>query len=368
MAKMRIIMVGGFLGAGKTTLLAKAARHLRGQGRRVGIITNDQAADLVDTKILAGSGVGVEEIPAGCFCCRFEDLERTANRLFRDLRPDVLLSEPVGSCTDISAAVLQPMKKHWGEWAEISPFSVLADPRRLRQVFDSRDSSFPESVRYIIKKQFEEADYIVLNKTDLLYPEELAALRREASSAWPDAELVEMSALKDLGVVEWLDMVMSVPHGGDRIVEVDYDLYASGEAQLGWLNTCVSLTAHRQTNWKAFAGEVIGRIHGELAGISAEIGHLKLLISDSTGMIVANATSIAQKPEVQGGIGEAATPVTLMINARAHVEPQVLKTIVERSIIAVAGKAVGVSELNLHSFKPAYPRPTYRIDRVISQS
>ena len=45
-------MVGGFLGAGKTTTLARLARHYMQQGKRVGIVTNDQAADLVDTNSL----------------------------------------------------------------------------------------------------------------------------------------------------------------------------------------------------------------------------------------------------------------------------------------------------------------------------
>ncbi len=110
MSRMRVIVVGGFLGAGKTTLLAQAAKHFASRGKRVGIITNDQAVHLVDTKYLESLNVTVGEVAGGCFCCRFEDLENAAGRLFEATRPDVLLSEPVGSCMDISAAVLRPMK------------------------------------------------------------------------------------------------------------------------------------------------------------------------------------------------------------------------------------------------------------------
>jgi Ni2+-binding GTPase involved in maturation of urease and hydrogenase len=298
-AKMRVIVVGGFLGSGKTTLLLQAAKHFAAQGRRVGIVTNDQAADLVDTQFLAALNVEVEEVAGGCFCCRFEDLERAASRLFKDIRPDVLLSEPVGSCTDISATVLQPMKQQWGEWAEISPFSVLADPLRLRQTLDA-SSNFPESVRYIIKKQFEEADYIVINKTDLLSPYELADLRKRVARTWCDARILEISALKDQGVIQWIEAVSSVPSGGNKILDVDYDTYALGEAELGWLNTSISLIAREKTNWEAFALDLIRRIQSELASRSAEIGHLKLLLADSTGQIIANVTSISEKPAVRG--------------------------------------------------------------------
>lgn len=57
MSPTRIIFVGGFLGAGKTTLLWRAAELLARRGKRVGLITNDQAPDLVDTKFRAGRGL-----------------------------------------------------------------------------------------------------------------------------------------------------------------------------------------------------------------------------------------------------------------------------------------------------------------------
>ena len=47
--KTRIIILGSFLGAGKTTMLGKAAKHLSKRGHKVGLITNDQVSELVDT-------------------------------------------------------------------------------------------------------------------------------------------------------------------------------------------------------------------------------------------------------------------------------------------------------------------------------
>ena len=49
MASARYVMIGGFLGAGKTTAILKLAEHLKNKGKRVGLITNDQSVDLVDT-------------------------------------------------------------------------------------------------------------------------------------------------------------------------------------------------------------------------------------------------------------------------------------------------------------------------------
>ena len=65
-------MVGGFLGAGKTTTLARLAKHYMQQGLNVGIVTNDQADDLVDTNMLRSLGFEVGEVAGACFCCNFD--------------------------------------------------------------------------------------------------------------------------------------------------------------------------------------------------------------------------------------------------------------------------------------------------------
>src|SRR3954466_16020667 len=105
MERLRFVMVGGFLGAGKTTALARLARFYTSRGQKVGLVTNDQAAHLVDTTSLRSQGFAVEETAGACFCCRFDDLVDRVGRLEAQERPDVILAEPVGSCTDLVATV-----------------------------------------------------------------------------------------------------------------------------------------------------------------------------------------------------------------------------------------------------------------------
>src|SRR5882757_4317453 len=87
--KARYIMIGGFLGAGKTTAVLKLAQYLTNQGLRVGLITNDQGQNLVDTAMLRSQGFATEEIPGGCFCCRFNSLVEAAEKLTASTRPEV---------------------------------------------------------------------------------------------------------------------------------------------------------------------------------------------------------------------------------------------------------------------------------------
>jgi G3E family GTPase len=366
MSEVRMIVVGGFLGAGKTTLLARAAEHLISGGLRVGIITNDQAADLVDTELFKGKRLAVSEVAGGCFCCRFSDLAGAATRLLDEVRPDFLLCEPVGSCTDISATVLQPVKWLWDEWAELAPFSVLADPHRLSDALrrGPEAADLPESVYYIFRKQLEEADYIVINKSDMISPRELADLTAETAAAYPDAVILEMSALQDRGVKEWLTTVRSKAQAGRRILEVDYDTYAQGEAVLGWLNASASLAGPEDTDWNGFVLEIMDRIHAQLIERKAEIAHVKLFLSTSTGFLVANITGNKDIPSVRGHIGTGTPQTSLVVNARVHIGPDILRQIVETAISAATRDIIEVLMDGIRSFSPSYPKPMHRFDKV----
>src|SRR6185436_7162981 len=189
------IMVGGFLGAGKTTALLRLAEHFTAQGRRVGLITNDQSHGLVDTSMVAASGYPVEEITGGCFCCRFNSLTDAADRLTRDVRPDVFLAEPVGSCTDLRATVQYPLRRLYGDDYRVAPLSVLVDPMRAARILGLESGpSFSPKVLYVYEKQLEEADVIVINKSDLLDTARREGLERALTARFPQSEIVTVSA------------------------------------------------------------------------------------------------------------------------------------------------------------------------------
>ena len=67
-------MLGGFLGAGKTTTIARLAERYVRDGRNVAVVTNDKAADSVDTLRLRALGLNVGELPGACFCGNVDEL------------------------------------------------------------------------------------------------------------------------------------------------------------------------------------------------------------------------------------------------------------------------------------------------------
>ncbi|MFO7903712.1 MAG: GTP-binding protein [Planctomycetota bacterium] len=366
MRKIRVILVGGFLGAGKTTLVGAATERLTAQGKRVGLITNDQAANLVDTAALAKPGFPIQEVSGGCFCCRFDDLVAAMERIVETETPDILIGEPVGSCTDLSATVLQPMKQLFAERFDLASFSVLVDATQLRNALqDGHERRFPENVLYIVRKQLQESDVIVLNKADLVEGDELGELQDLLKKGFPQVPVITISALGGNGVDSWLHHVLNDPDVGRTIAEVDYDVYADGEAALGWLNAAVQLQGSPETDWKRFCEDFMEAMQSEFQQSAAEVAHLKFHLTAGDSAITANLTSNREEPSVRGQIEGAPSEARLVMNVRAHIHPAQLRSVTEKCLQTVVGEAIQFVVDDLSSFAPARPEPTHRFGSVL---
>ncbi|MEI6518920.1 MAG: GTP-binding protein [bacterium] len=366
MKQTQLILVGGFLGAGKTTLLARAAMLLIDQGKRVGLITNDQAADLVDTALLRQADLNVQEIAGGCFCCRFGQLIDTAQQIIDEISPDIIIGEPVGSCTDLAATVLQPIKDLYADTYKLTPFSVLVDPNRLWEVLEPRrQSTMHASARYILRKQLEEADIIVINKKDLLDDDELQELKSAANEKFPGKSIQAISALIGDGVAKWLRSVMADDAVGTHIVDVDYNVYAEGEAILGWLNASAKVTAATKADWKEFSLDLLNKIQQVAASQEADIAHVKLSLTAPTGQYVANLTSTTGTPAIRGEITGNPQVATLVINARVEMTPEKLQAIIEDTLNKKSNENLAIQIETIRSLSPGRPTPTHRYTSVV---
>jgi len=311
-------------------------------------------------------------VAGGCFCCRFPDMVSALRRLVEQQNADILIGEPVGSCTDLSATVLQPLKKLHGEQFEIAPFSVLIDVKQVRALARLQAEAgqkpaprFPDNVLYIYEKQLEEADVIVLNKIDLLSADELKEVTNSLRDRFPKTPLMPVSALNGAGIDAWLDFVLQTSGAGRTVVEVDYDTYAAGEAALGWLNAAGTLTAPGECDWSKFANRLLETTRNELAARGGEIAHLKVYLTSGAGNIVGNLTSNAGPAAFRGSIAAGQARVRLLLNARVEMAPEGLREAVERGIVLAAGDQVVVEMATMRSFFPGRPEPTHRYGEVV---
>lgn len=363
-------MIGGFLGAGKTTSAGKLAVRLTEQGLRVGLITNDQGRNLVDTAMLRSQGFATEEIPGGCFCCRFNSLVEAAVRLTEQNRPQVFIAEPVGSCTDLVATVTYPLRRIYGQSFIVAPVSVLVDPIRALRVFGvEKGGSFSEKVVYIYRKQLEEADLVVINKRDLLDEGRLESLRAAIAARFPGKEILAVSSRNGTNLEAWFAKITRETQAAGKAMEVDYALYADGEALLGWLNCTVQLAAAKPFDGDDFLKELAGQVQRRLRAGKAEVAHLKMTLSPDAGLGEIGVVNLVRGdfvPELSLALEEPVASGQLIINLRAEAAPGFLGTAVREALAAAAGKFGTLSATldHLEQFRPGKPAPTHRFEMV----
>jgi G3E family GTPase len=358
----RYFMIGGFLGAGKTTAVAALAQHLVRQGLRVGLITNDQGSALVDTAMLRARGFATEEIPGGCFCCRFNSLVEAARKLDGASSPEAFVAEPVGSCTDLVATVTYPLRRIYGDRFRISPLSVLLDPIRAEQVFGLAPArKFSDKVLYIWRKQAEEADLLVIAKSDLIDSVRLARLRTRVAEEFPGKEIMLVSARTGVGLEEWFESLCATEQDLRPTMWIDYDAYAGGEALLGWLNATIDINSGEEFDANQFLRRFADAIRQRLAG--AEIAHLKMTFSPREGLGDIAAVSLVRSdyvPELSLTLDGPAKAGQLIVNLRAEGDPNLLYDAVNGAVNTLDGGMIGRID-HCERFRPGRPTPTHRI-------
>lgn len=363
MKTIRFVLLGGFLGAGKTTAIARLARHYQGQGLKVGIITNDQATDLVDTNSLRAQGFDVGEVPGACFCCNFNKLTETVGELDSATHPDIVLAEPVGSCTDLVATVVRPLQQLFSAQLDVAPYAVLLKPSHGGRILrgDAKGGFSPQAA-YIFKKQLEEADLIVINRLDELSQQDADSLLSLLQVQYAGTPVLRMSAKTGAGFDALVEFIEQRGRFGQRLMDVDYDTYAVGEAELGWLNSSLTVAADAPFSLDDLLLDIIARLQSSLAEIDAEPAHLKA-IGMAEGLYgVANLVSSFSPPELSLASKGQVAGAQLVVNARVATDPETLTRHVEEAVHA-ACSALGARATfqQTQAFRPGRPVPTHRI-------
>lgn len=365
----RFIMVGGFLGAGKTTTIARLARNYQARGLKVGIVTNDQASDLVDTFSLRSQGFDVGEVPGACFCCNFNDLTDTVEQLGLTGKPDVVLAEPVGSCTDLVATVVRPIVQMYGDRFDVAPYGVILKPSHGAKILRNEpNSGFSPKAAYIFRKQIEEADFVVVNRIDELPPAEVDDLVRLLGEQFPTTPVLRMSAKTGAGFDAVTEFIDQQGEFGRRLMDLDYEVYAEGEAELGWLNMSVLVGAEKPFELDSLLMGVIERLRASLAAAGAEPAHLKTIGLWEGFYGVANLVSSDSPPELSLPSRCQVRRSHLVINARVAMDPELLESKVREAVVDSSSVVGAVADIQqTQSFRPGRPVPTYRIADAIGR-
>jgi G3E family GTPase len=207
----------------------------------------------------------------------------------------------------------------------------------------------------------------VLNKVDLLTLEEQAETEEALQQQFPRARVMSISARDGTGVDAWLEHVTGDLEPGRTVTEVDYDVYADGEAALGWLNAVYRLQADPEdgTDWGSFGPKLMTALRREFRDRTAEVAHLKIHLQAGSSSLVANLTSSQGEPSLRGRIEGSHGQARLLINVRAHIEPDRLQSLVERGVQDVANNRMSVVTEDVRCFAPSRPQPKHRYEVVV---
>jgi G3E family GTPase len=246
---------------------------------------------------------------------------------------------------------------------------VLVDPIRAQRFLGIlTGKTFSPKVNYIYDKQLEEADLIVINKKELLDAQSLDRLTRALQDRYPKSRVLSLSARTGEGLEDWFTILSSSLESSQQqdrtTMEVDYEVYAQGEALLGWVNYSWRLSG-REFDGNEFLKGLLGGLHERFAD-RISIAHLKGTLVPDQGNDIAVANLVREDGIVEQShhLLESLESGELTLNLRAEADPEMLSKAVEASLQKGCEEFRLTSQV-IHSaaFRPLPPTPTHRLLR-----
>ncbi len=179
-AKIPVTVLTGYLGAGKTTLLNRILSEPH--GKKFAVIVNEFGEIGIDNELVVNADEEVFEMNNGCICCTVRgDLVRIIDGLMRRKgKFDAIIVETTGLADPAPVAQTFFMDEQVGAKTKLDAVVTVADAKWLKD----RLKDAPEA-----KNQIAFADVILINKTDLVEPEELREIEARIRAINPYATL-----------------------------------------------------------------------------------------------------------------------------------------------------------------------------------
>jgi G3E family GTPase len=179
-----VTLLTGFLGAGKTTLLN---RILNGDhGLRVGVLVNDFGAINIDVDLIEGIEENTISLTNGCVCCEIrDDLVNSIEQLLRRIDDiDYIILEASG-VADPEGIVMTFLDQRYHGLLRLDSITCIVD---AEAIFTHGDNA---ELNMLKLRQIGYADMVILNKVDLVGPQNVELIKEWISSHLNRIRIVE---------------------------------------------------------------------------------------------------------------------------------------------------------------------------------
>ena len=225
--KLPVTILTGFLGSGKTTLLNYI---LKGKhGWKIAVIENEYGDVGIDDELVSRQFQSTEEIfemNNGCICCTVRgDLIRIVGKLIRRKTPlDAIVIETTGLADPGPVAQSFFMDETIKAKTRLDGIVTVVDAKHIVQHLDEEKEA--GTVNEAIQ-QIAFADFILINKTDLVSPATVATVRTRCRAINRVAEMEdtvrsECDLAKVLGISSF---------NLDRVLEIDPEFLMAEEEE-----------------------------------------------------------------------------------------------------------------------------------------
>ena len=343
----KFAVFSGFLGSGKTTAMIALTRYYSTHHGKAAMISNDlgEGVTLADHRLAVLSGVKASEITDECICFCHDVLTDRLKACY-DEGCELVLSDIPGFGVGALEHVYHGLTAEYPGQFDLAPFTVLIEPQKVERL--KRDSSEEERAGtvyddavFILRAQLSEADLIVLNKCDLLTDEEVSAYGIWLSEAFPQAEVIPISAKTGAGL-EALSAALEAGSASLRHPDIDYE-----DENLQNAMDCLSeyyLQYHAEVccndfNGTEYLADMARKAQEVLKDGSFEVPHLKLLAWDATGDFgKVDLLGIDRPVEITRRFRHPCTGIAVILNASAACPADVLDRVLMNAVTDVSAR------------------------------
>ena len=197
--RIPVTILTGFLGSGKTTLLNYILQQQHGY--KFAIIVNEIGAIGIDGQLVENAKEEILEVSNGCICCTVrKDLVKSVQTLLRRGGFDYILIETTGIADPGPVAQTFLNLPQLQQYVQLDSIITVVDAEQIERQMEEVETA---------REQIAMADFLLLNKTDLVdeahllrIEAQMAALNPHAQSFRTDHSRVNLKEVLDMAAFD----------------------------------------------------------------------------------------------------------------------------------------------------------------------